>query len=385
MDQFEEFAEGLTSAMQKRKHSGRILLLITLICNLVHFNRSSTYFQNRNADCHRVDSQEADVSVFSRVLAQGGEQPGSSTGTSSLLNTTSAGAAVVITTTDRLTAGPTVSPTAMPTSAPLPKYTLVIVRCKGNLTYLDDDMNAVPSHLQDNKWRIIIYNKCNHIAPPLSPALQQRIEAQYNPINAGAEECNGYIDYMYDYYYNLTEITVFMHDDALAGWSKHKGPHAHTPFDTFRELANAVDDYLTPEHPFLHLGVSELFSVWGEMPYVSEAMKIVWPYYKAITGELPPKSVTFKPGGHMAIRKEALQRYPRDTYFALLQQVRHGGKVGKKYPDARRFCCTMEVTWHLFFGLPPIMPKRAMASDLTNHTQCKICHKPEQANFDHRI
>jgi hypothetical protein len=59
-------------------------------------------------------------------------------------------------------------------------------------------------------------------------------------MNEGAEKCNGYLDYTVDYYYNLTSVTVFMHDDGLALWSKWKGTAAHTPFVSFTDLAHAV-------------------------------------------------------------------------------------------------------------------------------------------------
>ena len=91
-------------------------------------------------------------------------------------------------------------------------FTLVIVRCTGNLTWLVD----VPKD-----WKIVIYEKCLSLTEPIS---QNSIATA---MNEGAEECNGYLDYIVDYYHNLTSVTVFMHDDGLAPWSKWKGG-AHT-------------------------------------------------------------------------------------------------------------------------------------------------------------
>ena len=104
-------------------------------------------------------------------------------------------------------------------------FTLVIARCTGNLTWLVD----IPKD-----WKIVIYKKCLSLTEPIS---QNSIATA---MNEGAKECNGYLDYIVDYYHNLTSVTVFMHNDGLASWSKWKGELVHTPFISLTDLAHAT-------------------------------------------------------------------------------------------------------------------------------------------------
>ncbi|CAB9526013.1 expressed unknown protein [Seminavis robusta] len=258
-------------------------------------------------------------------------------------------------------------------------YTLVVVNCRVNMTWL----LQVPSD-----WRIIVYEKCGR---------QEELShvTYHTPTNAGAEECNGYLDYMHDYYQDLTTVTVFMHGDGLRSFSRHSGTSAHTPFDTFEPIANATRQFVTREHPFLHFGIKELAEWWGRDPNHGQAMKILWPLFRLSANSLlgggtmsedatrkvpkPPIQLTFRPSAHFAVRKEQIQMHPQSTYYALLQQLRHSNLIGD-YPGAREFCCAMERMWHIFFGEPAILPKRASASDLLNITECEMCHHPEQAN-----
>ena len=108
-------------------------------------------------------------------------------------------------------------------------HTLVVVRCKGNLSWI----SQVP-----DDWSIKIYEKCQS-----TPSTKYSI---LGATQAGAEECNGYLDYIVDHYNNLSSVTVFMHDDGLYPWSKWKGKAAHTPFYSFAQVVNATKEYLRP-------------------------------------------------------------------------------------------------------------------------------------------
>ena len=222
-------------------------------------------------------------------------------------------------------------------------YTLVVVRCAGNMTWLDD----VPKD-----WRIYVYEKCLSKTKPIST------NYSIPTTNKGSEECNGYLDYLYDHYDNLTSVTIFVHDDAFYPWSKWKGASAHTPFASFYELVNATKTYLLKDQGFLHFGVSKISQPWGTDVNHGAAEKILWPYIRTDEMPNPPEKVVFKPSAHMAVRREAIQRRKRETYYAMLQQVRHTSHV-PDHLEARQFCCALERSWHMLFGEQPALSQRA--------------------------
>jgi hypothetical protein len=246
----------------------------------------------------------------------------------------------------------------------------------------------------------VVYEKCqagtNHYVNPRENFIRHRV------INIKAEECNGYLDYMHDYYHNLTSVTVFMHDDGLLLYSQHTDvSDAHTPFATFEPIVMVIKNYLTKEHPLLSLGVSTHYENWGVDEYRGEASKILWIYCaKPVPNSDPPiftldppsKEVTHKPGGNFAIRREMLLLRPQATYFATLQQLwfadavienqAYGimATVHDSYTTARQLWCAMEPTWHIFVGFPAPLPQRAMASEQLNVTRCFYCTGPEPTN-----
>jgi Protein of unknown function (DUF3431) len=259
-------------------------------------------------------------------------------------------------------------------------YTLVVVCCRANIAWL----SQVPLD-----WRIVVYDKCernNHdslltkVNPTTTTISSRKNLLRHTVTNQGWEECNGYLDYMHDYYDNHTTVTVFMHDDGLWPYSTHQGWDAHTAFQTFDPIVNATKQFVTKDHPFLHLGVTTFGEQWGKQSYHGAAMKILWPYFAKVDPhshppvvrlDPPPTNFTFKPSAHFAVRKEQLLIRPKATYYAMLQQFRFAGKVNgrdNKYMRARQFCCAMERMWHIFFGEPAILPKRAMAMELLNIT-----------------
>jgi Protein of unknown function (DUF3431) len=250
-------------------------------------------------------------------------------------------------------------------------YTLVVVHCRANITWL----NEVPV-----AWRVVLYEKCEHDTEKYVNTTLRHNFFHHRPANEGSEECNGYLDYMHDYYDDLTSVTVFMHDDGLWPYSKWKGEDAHTPFETFEPIVTLTKQFVTKDHPFLHFGVTEIEEEWGTDPSHGPAMRVLWPYFaKPMPGTNPPSSsldappteLTFKPSAHFAVRREQIQMRPKSTYFALLQQLRFANTVTDEKShnlEARDYCCAMERMWHIFFGEPAILPKRAMALELLKNT-----------------
>ena len=242
----------------------------------------------------------------------------------------------------------------------LPYYTLVVVRCRKTLEWLHE----VPS---DNNWRIVVYEKCLSQASPIQPT-NNRTTVITTAINGGAEECNGYFDYLYDYYDTLTEITIFFHEDGLKPYNKPGRTYLHTDFTNFSEVVDATNEFLVDpakNNTFIHLGTKTISDYFGRDNYHGESQKVLWPYLRTSTQQYPPTRLVTKPSAHMAVRKEAILSRPKETYWSLLQQSRYVNDVNnKKWQTSRQICCAMERMWHMLFGLPPELPKSAMVYDL---------------------
>lgn len=269
-----------------------------------------------------------------------------------------------------------VSPSAInDTLAPEPHedtYTVVVVRCAGNVTWLND----VPSN-----WRVVVYDKCG-TNTSAEFNLTQHDFVSHDAPNVGSEECTTYLKYILDYYDNLTDVTVFAHDDALRPY--RKADIKHTPFDTFTELSEAVEQFMTPDRPFLHLGDYEIPEKWGSDPYHGEAMRTLWPFTampdeadpSALSKETMlqeiPECMTFMAGAHFAVRKETILRRPKHSYWPIIQKIYHSEKIPGT-PDCRKLCCAMERMWHVIFGQPPVLTKESMIKDLLNISHCRFC------------
>jgi hypothetical protein len=236
-------------------------------------------------------------------------------------------------------------------------FTLVVVRCNVNLTWIDQ----VP---QD--WRIIVYEKCDD-----KPSTNYSV---FTAHRVGSDECNGYLDYLVDYYDDLTSITVFMQDDGLWPWSKSKREAAHTPFSDFPNIVQSLKLYMPKNQTFLHFGVSDLTQAWYGDPYSVLGMRTIWPYLKSLEVPLPPATITTKPSANIAVRREQIQARSRSIYEALLYQLRYINEV-QDIPgledavslDNRRLCCALERTWHILFGQPAILPENTKLSELVQN------------------
>jgi len=253
-----------------------------------------------------------------------------------------------------------------------PTYTLVVVRCKGNVTWLPQ----VPSD-----WRIVVYDKCGTNTTSEFPMLKHHLTSHTAP-NIGREECTTYLKYMVDYYDNLTDINVFACEDALRPYCRKEANRAHTPFDTFGAMANATQQFMTPSQPYLAYGVvEEKIEMWGEDRHSGRAkeMNIMWPYFllpepnstgngaetTILIPASPPPRVVTRQGAHFAVRKELILMRPKEAYLPIAQEIRQG--------SCRAKCIAMEFTWHILFGQPAVLPQRAIVPDLLNLTRCRFC------------
>ena len=225
-------------------------------------------------------------------------------------------------------------------------YALVVTRCKGNVTWLSD----VPSD-----WSITVYEKCQ-----MTPSTKYSVMTAHQ---AGKDECNGYLDYIVDHYDDLHPVTVFMHDDGLHPWSKWKGKQAHTPFDSFGQLVNATNEYLIPTQGYITFGVSTLRERFGTNEHHGLAQKMLWPNFQTENMTYPPDKISFKPGAHFAVRRQAIQSRTKSTYEALLTQMRYSKNV-PGYLDSRQICCAVERMWHVLFGESPDLPMSTRVTDM---------------------
>lgn len=226
-------------------------------------------------------------------------------------------------------------------------YTLVVVRCRGNMTWATD----VPSD-----WTVLVHEKCEDLpGTNFSSIFMDRR-------NGAAEECTGYLDYIVNNYDKLSSVTVFMQDDGLSPWSQWKGKQAHTPFLNFTDLAKAVSKYLNREQGFLHIVVSRY------QPKLStELLNITWPFLKSHLVPDPPDLIVTKPSAHMAVRREQIHSRNQSTYQDLLHMLRNHEKFvpgnTTRWRALRAFCCQLESSWHILFAQPAELPTSALVMD----------------------
>ena len=235
-------------------------------------------------------------------------------------------------------------------------FSLVIVRCHGNITWI----TQVPED-----WSVTVYEKCEDVAVAKETVFRNTGRSNVNHTTAfrlGAEECNGYLDYIVDNYETLSPITVFMHDDGLYPWSKWRGRGAHTPFANFTQVVQTINKLMLngSNRTFLHMGVRTLKEGMDENAYHGIALRAIWPLLQGPAVPEPPTEITWKPSAHFAVRPEAIRVRPKYVYEALLLHARYGWQT---YGTSRKFCCGLEVTWPIVFGFTELEADN-MAFDL---------------------
>eukprot|EP00539_Tryblionella_compressa_P008725 CAMPEP_0178763266 /NCGR_PEP_ID=MMETSP0744-20121128/17049_1 /TAXON_ID=913974 /ORGANISM="Nitzschia punctata, Strain CCMP561" /LENGTH=300 /DNA_ID=CAMNT_0020418129 /DNA_START=24 /DNA_END=923 /DNA_ORIENTATION=+ len=229
-------------------------------------------------------------------------------------------------------------------------YTMLVVRCRANLTWISD----LPSD-----WRVVVYEKCGQ-----TTIGNENITVFHNKAmtNVAPEECSSYVDYVYDFYHDLTDVTVFMQDDWMATVEKFKVINSpHTTFTNISELA-AVTKHLMEEPKdgriphFLHYGKQEYVEGFGRDPYHGVAEQALWPLIASArleansttTSTKPPEVITFRPGATFAVRKDRILANPRETYHAIKSHILIDGSSStsqEKMYEHRRSCCAMERMW----------------------------------------
>jgi hypothetical protein len=175
-----------------------------------------------------------------------------------------------------------------------------------------------------------------------------------------------------DFYHNLKDITVFMHDDGLIPYNKRTdNVSIHSPFYNFLQVAKVTQGFLTPsnrspdkqsttlQRAFLHFGIVGTEEDWGIDTYHGKAQQALWPFYATQENPKPPQM--------LAVRKEHILLRPWDVYRGLKRHMYYShhvmpGGIG----DARQYCCAMERQWHTLFGEPLVLPGNSMVTGLLN-------------------
>lgn len=244
---------------------------------------------------------------------------------------------------------------------------LVVVNCHGKIPWLDQ----VPSD-----WRLVVYQKCSETLGNLSRSYSDFREK--NLRNIGPEECTAYFDYMLANYDDLTDITLFLHDDSLM--SERKRPHTH--FKHFSEIEDVVNRFFLAanrqDREYMSLGAAYLVEDTGGKsldPYHTPAMRSIWPLVAARDDEAGtemdfPEKIGFQPGAQVAVHKERIRAHPRAVYEGLKRHVLYGHTVPEGLGNVRMHCCAIERMWHIILGEPAILPGNSIASDLLNITKC---------------
>jgi hypothetical protein len=199
--------------------------------------------------------------------------------------------------------------------------------------------------------------------------------------NVGAEECSSYLDYIYEFYDHLEDVTVFMQDDWNADEPKFIDLGAHTPFRNFTDLASATETLMSNNDDlhFLHYGTYEIIEMFGDNPYWGMAEQALWPFFVHNAEEehregddyknnnnmiIPPEKKAFYPGATFAVKKDRIMARPRELYYYLRNFMLIDGGVHVEDADHQKFeprqmCSAMERMWHMLFGEPPMIPSNS--------------------------
>jgi hypothetical protein len=262
-------------------------------------------------------------------------------------------------------------------------YAILIVRCTRSLSWIKD----VP-----NEWKIIVYEKCG-LNTTTHDNVTRVVSYSKNMKNVGAEECSSYLDYIYEFYDHLQDVTVFLQDDWNADEPKFKNNKfagAHTPFQNFIDLASTTEDLMNENDNlrFVHYGTKELVQWFGESGYYGIAQQALWPFFVRDAEEghrdggddyrnnniiIPPEKIVFRPGATFAVKKDRILERPRDVYFHLRNFMLVDGSIHVDDEhnhefQPRKMCMAMERMWHILFGEPPVIPSNSTVMHRFNPT-----------------
>jgi hypothetical protein len=227
-----------------------------------------------------------------------------------------------------------------------------VVHCKeDNMTFLDQ----VP-----HDWRPFkVYENCGQRAHPNASAPFK---------NAGSEECTAYLDYVIANYDNLPEVSVFIQSDALRGYRKdRKVTQAHTPFASIPEMANHIQRaFKDAQQGFLHFGPPLNFGsrVWNGN-YIGHYLNETWNDMGLLS--TPTTEVKTRPGACFAAKKDRILSVKKETYKTIQSRI-----LSSNSDVARRRCCALEISWHVLFGEPAILPETSSMDHLYKNISWQI-------------
>ncbi|CAB9526194.1 expressed unknown protein [Seminavis robusta] len=237
-----------------------------------------------------------------------------------------------------------------------PTIGLTVVHCKEDWSQMSW-IEEIPSH-----WRLVVYETCGeHISKSSRPW-----------INAGSEECTGYLQTMIEQYDNLPDINIFLQSDGLVGRGVHSKNYwlEHTPFKTIQDLMDATMAYSSTwdgSH-FLHYGPKylQLLNVNAKQNFLEshprEVLDIMqMPYQKIHEFDKLPeaqqdatRSYTRK-GACFAVTPDRIRSRPVELYRKLQDSVYVALAQGGANAVRQR-CCALEYLWHAVLGGPYYLP-----------------------------
>jgi hypothetical protein len=194
-----------------------------------------------------------------------------------------------------------------------------------------------------------------------------------------------YLDYLISFYHSLTDVTVFLQDDALIPYQNpdHSGIK-HTPLHNVSQLETVtrrgfannrigfVDSDGASPAGFLHYGSLTMLEAFGIDNYHGRALFALWPFFATADTPEPPETFTFKPAACFAVRKERILQRSLATYQGLTAHIYYSSFTKKQNDkdnwigNERQYCCAMERIWHVLFGEPPILPTKSMITTYMN-------------------
>lgn len=241
---------------------------------------------------------------------------------------------------------------------------LALVHClEDNMSYLDQ----VP-----NSWSpFIVYETCGQQSHPTASMPFK---------NAGSEECTAYLDYIITHYEKLPDISIFLQADALRGYqptvkskvANEAGWRGHTPFNNITEMAshtlqmfNTKSQHSSTNRGFLHFGPPR-----DEWPggFGTKSVRNYSSFSKDYLGELwddmgfsfdnstgNDTQINTRPNACFAVGKERILSIKKETYQTIQKKILLSGNK-ETPPEAYRRCYCLELSWHVLFGEPPILP-----------------------------
>ncbi|MCJ1365208.1 hypothetical protein MMC16_004329 [Acarospora aff. strigata] len=170
------------------------------------------------------------------------------------------------------------------------------------------------SWLNDFKDSCVVYSKGG---PEHAPALP------YEPLPNIGREGHTYLHHIVEHYDSLPDVTIFLQGQIE--------DHVLISINEIVELSRKTKPGEVTTFSFREL---ELFDLWDGIPWelypswnrwssigFVNAAKTPAQYWKQFFKMEVPESVGFQPGAIFATHRETIQRYPREVYREILQEL----------------------------------------------------------------